>query len=202
MNDAKINRRSALELFAASTGGFFLVACQEGAKPEPKSMEKKADKTSGEEKSAAKPASQPKDEAGAEAGAGAKAEATGEKVEVKLEVGDNIAYNTKKIEVAAGSLVALSIVHTGKMAASAMGHNFVLLKQGVDMAQFATAAISAADNAYIPKDMEDQVIANTKVVGGGEEDTIEFPAPPKGEYVFLCSFPGHYMQMNGKFIVG
>jgi len=199
MNDAKMNRRSALELLAASAGGLFLVACEDASKPEPNTMAKKAEepdpeKASTKEKSEAKPGSQPNGEA--------EPPPKGETVEVKLEVGDSIAYDKKKIEVAAGSTVALSIVHTGKMAASAMGHNFVLLKQGVDMAKFATAAIGASDNAYVPKDMEDQVIAHTKVVGGGEEDAIEFPAPPKGEYTFLCSFPGHYMQMNGKFIVG
>ena len=39
------------------------------------------------------------------------------------------------------------------------------------------------------------------MLGGGEETTIEFEAPAKGEYTFICSFPGHYALMNGKFIV-
>ena len=39
------------------------------------------------------------------------------------------------------------------------------------------------------------------MIGGGETDVIEFPAPEKGTYEFLCSFPGHYGMMKGKFIV-
>jgi len=38
-------------------------------------------------------------------------------------------------------------------------------------------------------------------VGGGESDTIEFEAPPEGEYDYICSFPGHYQQMQGKLVV-
>jgi azurin len=38
-------------------------------------------------------------------------------------------------------------------------------------------------------------------LGGGETDVIEFQAPPAGEYEFLCSFPGHYAMMRGKFVV-
>jgi azurin len=39
------------------------------------------------------------------------------------------------------------------------------------------------------------------LIGGGESTTIEFEAPEKGEYTFLCTFPGHFGLMNGKFIV-
>lgn len=120
---------------------------------------------------------------------------------VRIQVGDSIKYSKDKIEVAAGSEVKLTIEHTGKLPASAMGHNFVLLKKGTDMNKFATAAMSATQTGYIPEGMKDQVIAHTQVVGGGESDTITFDAPEKGEYIFLCSFPGHASQMNGKFIV-
>ena len=68
------------------------------------------------------------------------------------------------------------------------------------MADFAKTAMTAKATDYIPEGTED-VIVHTKMLGGGEETTIEFEAPAKGEYTFICSFPGHYALMNGKFIV-
>lgn len=82
-----------------------------------------------------------------------------------------------------------------------MGHNWVLLAEGADVAAIGQAAVEAADNDYIPADMEDQIIAYTKMLGGGESDTIEFEAPAPGTYTFMCTFPGHYALMQGKFIV-
>jgi azurin len=81
-----------------------------------------------------------------------------------------------------------------------MGHNFVLLKKDVVMKDFAMTAMKARDNDYIPADT-DKVIAYTDLIGGGESTTIEFEAPEKGEYTFLCTFPGHFGLMNGTFIV-
>ena len=122
------------------------------------------------------------------------------KVEITLNASDEMRYDKSEITVSAGQTVVLTLHHTGKLPATVMGHNFVLLKQGTDMATFATAAMTEKDNNYIPKD-DSEVIAHTKVVGGGESDTITFQAPEKGTYDFLCSFPGHYSVMKGKFIV-
>ena len=44
-------------------------------------------------------------------------------------------------------------------------------------------------------------LAYTKMLGGGESDTITFDAPEPGTYIFICSFPGHYQLMMGEFIV-
>ncbi len=118
---------------------------------------------------------------------------------VVIEANDAMQYNTKKIVVKAGQTVKLTLKNVGKMAKSAMGHNFVLLKKGTDMAKFATDAMKAKATDYIPAG--DLIIVHTKLLGGGEEDTITFEAPEKGEYDFLCSFPGHYAMMKGKFVV-
>jgi azurin len=122
--------------------------------------------------------------------------------EAVLEISGNdlMQYDKSELKVKAGQKVTLTLTHAGEMAKSAMGHNWVLLKQGTDMATFAAEAISAADNDYIPKDT-DAVIANTKMLGGGESVTITFDAPAAGTYDFICSFPGHYALMKGKFIV-
>lgn len=120
---------------------------------------------------------------------------------VALEGTDQMKYNTSRIEVKAGSKVKLTLTHTGKMPAQSMGHNFVLLAQGTDIPTFAGAAATASDAGYIPADQTAAVLAHTTVVGGGESVTIEFDAPAAGEYDFICSFPGHYSLMNGKFVV-
>lgn len=121
--------------------------------------------------------------------------------ELVIEGNDQMKFNLDKLEVSEGQTVKLTLKHVGTMAKAAMGHNWVLLAQGVDKADFAAAAVSAKDNDYMPEGREADVIARTATIGGGEEITIEFEAPAKGTYEFICSFPGHYGMMNGKFIV-
>lgn len=114
---------------------------------------------------------------------------------------DQMQYDKKRLEVFAGQTVELTLTHSGQLPKEAMGHNWVLLQPGVDMAAFGTAAISAKDTDYIPAGSEDQVIVHTKMIGGGETVTIEFVAPAPGTYKYLCSFPGHYAMMQGDFVV-
>lgn len=113
---------------------------------------------------------------------------------------DLMKFNKKEIKVKAGQKVKLTLKHIGKLDKKIMGHNFVLLKKDVDLVSFATVAATARDNEYIPEGTED-VIVYTKLIGGGEATTIEFDAPAAGTYDFLCSFPGHFGLMQGKFIV-
>lgn len=128
------------------------------------------------------------------------AAATGEVVDVSISGNDQMQYNKNEIRVKAGQTVRLTLNHVGEMSEKVMGHNWVLLKQGTDIPEFGSAAASASDNDYIPKGT-DKVIAHTEMIGGGESVTIEFQAPEKGTYDFICSFPGHYALMKGKFIV-
>jgi len=122
-------------------------------------------------------------------------------VELTIEGTDQMKYNITRLEAYEGQTVKLTLKHVGEMPIEAMGHNWVLLQAGVDMEAFAMAAITAKDKDYIPADKVNEVIANTKTLGGGEEVTIEFTAPAKGSYKFLCTFPGHYGMMNGEFVV-
>lgn len=124
-----------------------------------------------------------------------------ETAELSLEGNDQMQFNKKELRVKAGQTVRLTLTHVGTMPKSAMGHNFVLLKQGTDLNEFGQKSATAADNDYIPESEEGNIIAHTKMLGGGESDTIEFEAPAKGTYEFLCSFPGHYAVMRGVFIV-
>ncbi|WP_298495616.1 azurin [uncultured Algibacter sp.] len=119
--------------------------------------------------------------------------------DVVITSNDAMQFNKKEIKVQAGKKVKITLKHIGKMDKNVMGHNFVLLKQGVDLVKFGNKAATARANNYIPEG--DDVIAHTKLIGGGETAVIEFEAPEVGTYQFLCSFPGHYALMKGKFIV-
>ncbi len=121
--------------------------------------------------------------------------------EIVIEGNDQMKYNLDRIDVKEGQTVRLTLKHVGELPKSAMGHNWVLVKPGTDKEAFAAAAMEAKDNDYIPVDFEDQIIAHTAMVGGGEETTVEFDAPAKGFYSFFCSFPGHYAMMKGTFYV-
>lgn len=112
---------------------------------------------------------------------------------------DLMKFNKTELRAKAGQKVTLTLRHTGKMSKEIMGHNFVLLKQGTDLQEYATKAVNARENNYIPEG--DATIAHTKMLGGGEADTIVFDAPAPGTYDFICSFPGHMALMKGKFIV-
>jgi azurin len=120
--------------------------------------------------------------------------------EVLLTSNDQMRFNKSEIRVKAGDKVKLTLKHVGKLGVEVMGHNFVLLKPDVERNEFAKKAVDAKDNGYIPEGTED-VIVHTKMIGGGQQTSIEFDAPEKGTYEFICSFPGHVALMNGKFIV-
>lgn len=113
---------------------------------------------------------------------------------------DLMQFSLKEIKVKAGQKVKITLRHIGKLNKDMMGHNVVILKPGVDMAEFASLASTEKANDYIPADSQD-VIAHTKLIGGGETTSIEFDAPAVGTYTFICSFPAHFAMMNGKFIV-
>ncbi|MBK6264204.1 azurin [Marivirga sp. S37H4] len=121
--------------------------------------------------------------------------------EVTIEGNDRMKFNKEEIRVKAGQTVRLTLKHVGEMPKEQMGHNWVLLTQGTDIMEFGQAAATAQDNDYIPEAESDKIIVHTELLGGGEEDTIEFTAPEKGTYDFICSFPGHVALMKGKFIV-
>jgi azurin len=113
---------------------------------------------------------------------------------------DMMQFNLKEIKVKAGQKVKLTLRHIGKLDKKIMGHNVVILKPNVDIAEFVSLANNARDNDYIPSDTQD-ILVHTKLIGGGETTSIEFDAPAVGTYDFLCSFPAHFAMMKGKFIV-
>lgn len=116
-----------------------------------------------------------------------------------VEGNDQMKFNTELIRVKAGEAVELTFKNAGTMPKESMGHNFVVLKPGVDLATFGGEAAAAADNEYIPKSALSSIVAHTKLLGPGEEDKISFTLE-KGVYSYICSFPGHYGVMQGKIV--
>jgi len=114
---------------------------------------------------------------------------------------DSMKFDKTEIKVKAGQKVKLTLRHKGKMDINVMGHNIVILKKGVNLASFAGKAATAKETKYIPESFKNDIIAYTDLIGGKQTTSIEFDAPEVGTYDFLCSFPGHYAIMKGKFIV-
>tara|TARA_B100001057_G_scaffold391530_1_gene399752 strand:+ start:5797 stop:6294 length:498 start_codon:yes stop_codon:yes gene_type:complete len=118
---------------------------------------------------------------------------------VILNSNDQMKFDKKVIRVNSDQMVTLTLNHNGRFPALSMGHNFVLLKKEVDVDAYALKAAGARNSEYIPEGNNELVY--TKMLGGGESDTITFDAPEPGTYVFICTFPGHYQLMMGEFIV-
>lgn len=129
----------------------------------------------------------------------------GNVAELSIEGDDRIRFNTDRLNVQAGQMVRLTLNHTGSLPAQAMGHNWVLLFAGDDAIEFGADVGQeggSAANDFVPESLRDRVIAMTAMIGGGQSAVVEFQAPSEpGEYPFLCSFPGHFGQMNGILVV-
>ncbi|OMQ13589.1 azurin [[Flexibacter] sp. ATCC 35103] len=118
-----------------------------------------------------------------------------------IEGNDQMQFNKAELRATAGKPITLTLKHVGQIPKEAMGHNLVILQEGTDEAAFAAKAITAKETDYIPASEKVSIIAHTKLLGGGEEDTIQFTIDKKGTYNFLCTFPGHVAMMKGVLIV-
>jgi len=106
---------------------------------------------------------------------------------------DNLKYDKTLIEVSPGETIRLVFKVESNVPPQAMSHNIAILPQGMDADTFAMASMGARDNEYIAPDYEDQLIAYTEMIGGGETSTVEFTVPETaGDYDYICTFPGHY----------
>ena len=116
---------------------------------------------------------------------------------------DAMQYTTKEMTVPAGcTKMTVTLKHNGKLPKVAMGHNWVLTKDGDFMAVASAGAAAGPANNYLTKG-DKRVLFATTVIGGGESTSVvvDLSALKKGEkYKFFCSFPGHFAIMNGAFI--
>jgi azurin len=129
--------------------------------------------------------------------------AYGQECSQTIEGNDLIKFILTEIRVAADcGEVTITLTHVGSLAANVMGHNWVLTATP-DFDPVASAGQSAGPPNFVPEG-DPRVIAATDVIGGGEETSVTFDISALevgGDYTFFCSFPGHFVLMNGKFII-
>lgn len=115
-----------------------------------------------------------------------------------LEANDAMQYNANAIVVPAScAQFTINLKHVGTMPVAAMGHNVVVSKEG-DMTAIAADGAGAGPE-YI-KAGDTRVIAQTKMIGGGESTSVTFEVAKVkdgGPFKFFCSFPGHLALMQG-----
>src|SRR5690606_30656427 len=120
-----------------------------------------------------------------------------------IEGNDQIQFDKKEMRVSSScSEVTVTLRHVGQLAANIMGHNWVLTRTA-DYQAIATAGQAAGPPQYIPEG-DERVLAHTDMIGGGQEASVTVSLSalePGGDYTFFCSFPGHFVLMNGKFII-
>lgn len=117
----------------------------------------------------------------------------------EIDANDQMQFSKSSIEVPAScKQFKLTLKHTGKFPKAAMGHNWVLTTT-TDYAGVAKDGMAASLETDFLKAGDTRVVAHTKVIGGGESDTVSFDVAKltAPEYTFFCSFPGHAMMMKG-----
>lgn len=120
--------------------------------------------------------------------------------DVEIEGNDAMQFNKTSISVPAScKQFTVKLKHAGKLPKAAMGHNVVISKTSDMQGVVSDGAGAGVDKNYI-KAGDTRVIAHTKVVGGGESDSVSFDVSKlkAGDaYSFFCTFPGHSAMMKG-----
>lgn len=125
-----------------------------------------------------------------------------EPITIVLTADDNMHYDQTELHAKPGQLIKFTLKNIGKLPIEQMGHDFVLLKKGTDIQSFATDAAKSKSDGYFPMEDQAEVLAHTKMIGGGESVSIEFTAPTEeGDYPYCCTFPGHWGTMKGFLVV-
>lgn len=82
----------------------------------------------------------------------------------------------------------------------AMDHNLMIVQPDT-ASEVAMAAMMLGQDGpkkgWLPE--SDKILVASKTLAMGQKDTLEFTAPKKpGVYDYICTYPGHWMLMNGK----
>ncbi len=119
---------------------------------------------------------------------------------VRIEAGKNLSYSTRELKAKAGEALALTFINP-----DVVPHNWALIEPGTLATVGAEANKLVADpegpiRQYVPQTSD--VICYTDVVDPLDQATIYFKVPTKpGRYPYLCTFPGHWMVMNGELVI-
>ena len=106
-------------------------------------------------------------------------------------------FDIPNITAKEGSKVKITLIN--ESIDPAMIHNIVFIKYGTRKEIAMEAIQSGMSTKYIPNNIN--VIAGSDLANPGETIILEFDAPKKGNYEFLCTYPGHSEMMRGYFFV-
>tara|TARA_B110000211_G_scaffold52621_1_gene58055 strand:+ start:354 stop:866 length:513 start_codon:yes stop_codon:yes gene_type:complete len=106
-------------------------------------------------------------------------------------------YDIESITVKEGAWVRINLENKG--IDNAMMHNIVFINYGTRK-KVASEAIKIWPSQNFVENKKN-IIAYSGVSKPGESVTLEFKAPKKGNYEFLCTYPGHAEIMRGYFFV-
>lgn len=125
---------------------------------------------------------------------------------ITIEAGDAMKFSLTRIDAFPGEILRITLLNTGRAPVEAMGHNWVLLRPGTDLAAYSNAAVRAAKPDYLPAELSASVLAHTRMLGGGAKDSVLVTVPadstPGTEFPFLCTFPAHFqLGMKGVLVV-
>jgi azurin len=122
----------------------------------------------------------------------------------EIEGNDVMQYNKKTITVpAACKEFTVTLKHVGKMPKTTMGHDWVLTAAADEKAVVAEGMAAGADKGYLNAG-DPKIIAHTKLIGGGESDSVTFAVSKlkaAEKYSYFCTFPGHAAMMKGALVV-
>lgn len=112
---------------------------------------------------------------------------------IEIEGLDSLKFSVTEITAKPGEEITVKLINNSSMPASAMSHNFVLLKPGTDPKAFNDKVLSQSKDGTIPEELNPMVIADSGLVAGGEMKSVTFTVPEEpGEYTYICTFPGHF----------
>jgi putative heme-binding domain-containing protein len=111
---------------------------------------------------------------------------------------DQMQFDRKQIAVEAGKAVEILFDNT-----DIMPHNLVITEPGA-MAEVGGLAekmgLEGQARDFLPDSKE--ILWATRLVTPGQSAKLSFTAPEKpGRYPYVCTFPGHWLVMNGVMIV-
>jgi azurin/glucose/arabinose dehydrogenase len=118
------------------------------------------------------------------------------KADITLTLGTlpGLKFDKDKMQVKAGAKVKLVFNNNDDML-----HNLVIVKPNMvnEIGQAAlNLGLKGSEMAYIPD--SDNVLYHTGLMQPESSESIYFTAPTeKGDYIFVCTFPGHYTIMQG-----
>lgn len=124
--------------------------------------------------------------------------------DVEITGNDAMQYNLKSISVPKTcKTFKVTLKHIGKQPRASMGHNWVLTETKNVNGVAADGLKAGLNNDYIKKG-DKRIIANTKLVGGGEQASVSFDVAKLAadkKYTYMCVFPGHTGLMRGTLIL-